>query len=184
MSCAFFQACTPLLPALAGATQLQLLLLVPLAGPEAKAAPSSSSSKPAAPHTQGTTASSTGSSARPFSTAAAATKPQQRPQQVPVAPPVQQQQQQQKQQRKQQRWRTRPEIQLLCLDMDGTLLDSSSKVLPSSVAAIRAALERGVTVCLATGKARPAAMKAMEAVGLAGAVVGTKWGLGNRGLLE
>jgi hypothetical protein len=41
-------------------------------------------------------------------------------------------------------------------------------VLPSSVPAIRAALERGVTVFLATGKARPAAIRAMEAVGLAG----------------
>jgi hydroxymethylpyrimidine pyrophosphatase-like HAD family hydrolase len=52
--------------------------------------------------------------------------------------------------------------------MDGTLLDSSSRVLPSSVDAIRAALGRGVTVVLATGKARPAAIKAMRAVGLAG----------------
>lgn len=51
---------------------------------------------------------------------------------------------------------------------DGTLLDSRSRVLPSSVAAIKAALARGVTVFLATGKARPAAIKAMEAVGLAG----------------
>lgn len=66
------------------------------------------------------------------------------------------------------RWRTRAEAQLLALDMDGTLLDSRSRVLPSSVAAIRAALDRGVTVFLATGKARPAAIRAMEAVGLAG----------------
>lgn len=57
--------------------------------------------------------------------------------------------------------RTRP-------SQDGTLLDSRSRVLPSSVAAIRAALARGVTVFLATGKARPAAIRAMEAVGLAG----------------
>lgn len=41
-------------------------------------------------------------------------------------------------------------------------------MLPSSVAAIKAALARGVTVFLATGKARPAAIRAMEAVGLAG----------------
>jgi hypothetical protein len=51
---------------------------------------------------------------------------------------------------------------------DGTLLDSSSRVLPSSVAAIRAAIGRGITVFLATGKARPAAIRAMQAVGLAG----------------
>lgn len=63
---------------------------------------------------------------------------------------------------------TRPEVQLLCLDMDGTLLDSRSRVRPSSARALREVLERGVQVCLATGKARPAAIKAMETVGLAG----------------
>lgn len=52
--------------------------------------------------------------------------------------------------------------------MDGTLLDSSSRVLPSSVSAIRAALDAGVTIMLATGKARPAALAAMSKVGLAG----------------
>jgi len=52
--------------------------------------------------------------------------------------------------------------------MDGTLLDSRSQVLPSSVAAIKAALAAGVGVMLATGKARPAAMSAMQKVGLLG----------------
>ena len=62
----------------------------------------------------------------------------------------------------------RSKIKLLALDMDGTLLDSTSQVLPSSVEALKAALKLGVTVCLATGKARPAAMTAMQKVGLAG----------------
>ena len=57
----------------------------------------------------------------------------------------------------------------MALDMDGTLLDSRSRVLPSSAAALRAALAAGVTVMLATGKARPAAMAALAEVGLAGA---------------
>jgi hydroxymethylpyrimidine pyrophosphatase-like HAD family hydrolase len=52
--------------------------------------------------------------------------------------------------------------------MDGTLLDSRSQVLPSSVAAIKAALASGVNVMLATGKARPAAIAAMQKVGLVG----------------
>jgi hydroxymethylpyrimidine pyrophosphatase-like HAD family hydrolase len=52
--------------------------------------------------------------------------------------------------------------------MDGTLLDSRSQVLPSSVTAIKAALAAGVTVMLATGKARPAAIAAMHKVGLVG----------------
>ncbi|KAK9806969.1 hypothetical protein WJX72_008996 [[Myrmecia] bisecta] len=60
------------------------------------------------------------------------------------------------------------DIRLLALDMDGTLLDSRSKVLPSSVKALKAAMKAGVMVCLATGKARPAAVAAMAAVGLAG----------------
>jgi hydroxymethylpyrimidine pyrophosphatase-like HAD family hydrolase len=52
--------------------------------------------------------------------------------------------------------------------MDGTLLDSRSRILPSSAAAIRAALAKGVTVVLATGKARPAAVAACAVAGLAG----------------
>ena len=60
-------------------------------------------------------------------------------------------------------------IKLVAIDMDGTLLDSNSRVLPSSVEAIKAALAtRSVTMMLATGKARPAAMTAMRVVGLAG----------------
>ena len=45
------------------------------------------------------------------------------------------------------------------------------QVLPSSVEAIRAATARGVRVCLATGKARPAAFRALTPVGLAGMYV-------------
>jgi len=63
----------------------------------------------------------------------------------------------------------RRDIRLVALDMDGTLLDSRSRVLPSSAAALRATLAAGVTVMLATGKARPAAMAALAEVGLAGA---------------
>lgn len=59
-------------------------------------------------------------------------------------------------------------VRLVALDMDGTLLDSSSRILPSSALAIRAALERGVRVILATGKARPAAIAACRLAGLAG----------------
>lgn len=60
------------------------------------------------------------------------------------------------------------EIRLVALDMDGTLLDSNSRVLPSSAAALREVLAAGVTVMLATGKARPAAIAALTAAGLAG----------------
>jgi hypothetical protein len=56
----------------------------------------------------------------------------------------------------------------VALDMDGTLLDSQSRVLPSSVKVLKAAIAAGVRVCLATGKARPAAMSALARVGLTG----------------
>jgi hydroxymethylpyrimidine pyrophosphatase-like HAD family hydrolase len=59
-------------------------------------------------------------------------------------------------------------VQLVAIDMDGTLLDSRSRILPSSAAAVRAALDRGVRIVLATGKARPAALAACREAGLAG----------------
>lgn len=62
-------------------------------------------------------------------------------------------------------------VKLLACDMDGTLLNSSSRVLPSTVEALKAAIARGVTVMLATGKARPAAIACMQSVGLAGAAL-------------
>lgn len=60
------------------------------------------------------------------------------------------------------------QVRLLALDMDGTLLNSKSEVLPSSVEAIREAISKGVTVMLATGKARPAAVAALRKVSLVG----------------
>jgi Cof subfamily protein (haloacid dehalogenase superfamily) len=60
-------------------------------------------------------------------------------------------------------------IRLLAVDLDGTLLDSSSRVAPSSAAALRSARAAGVAVVVATGKARPAAVAALAAAGLAGA---------------
>ncbi len=57
---------------------------------------------------------------------------------------------------------------LFCPPSDGTLLDSRSRVLPCSAAAIRAAAAAGVTVVAATGKARPAALAAAAAAGLQG----------------
>jgi len=62
----------------------------------------------------------------------------------------------------------RSEVKLLAIDMDGTLLNSSSEISPRTVEALRVALDSGVRVVLATGKARPAAMAALSRVGLAG----------------
>lgn len=62
----------------------------------------------------------------------------------------------------------RHNISLIALDMDGTLLNSQSQILPSSKEAILAAISKGIKVTLATGKARPAALAACKKVGLAG----------------
>ncbi|KAK3242116.1 hypothetical protein CYMTET_48163 [Cymbomonas tetramitiformis] len=57
---------------------------------------------------------------------------------------------------------------LLLLDMDGTLLNSQVQITELTAAAVKAAADAGVTVALATGKARPAAERACRVVGLAG----------------
>lgn len=53
--------------------------------------------------------------------------------------------------------------------MDGTLLNSSSRISAATAAAVKRCLQLdGLTVVLCTGKARPAAINACEDVGLAG----------------
>jgi hypothetical protein len=64
--------------------------------------------------------------------------------------------------------RQSPRVPLVALDMDGTLLDSSSNISPDSAQVIRAAAAAGVQVILATGKARPAAIAAARKAHLEG----------------
>jgi len=61
-----------------------------------------------------------------------------------------------------------PRVPLVALDMDGTLLDSSSNIARESADVIRAAAAAGVQVILATGKARPAAIAAARKAKLEG----------------
>ncbi|KAJ7520298.1 hypothetical protein O6H91_20G077400 [Diphasiastrum complanatum] len=70
--------------------------------------------------------------------------------------------------------------------MDGTLLNSSSKVTQRTAKAVRAAIQHGVQVVIATGKTRPAAIRALRAVGLegeGGAISTTSPGVFLQGLL-
>jgi hypothetical protein len=61
-------------------------------------------------------------------------------------------------------------IKLVCIDMDGTLLNSESRISVRTAFAVKSALARGdLSLILATGKARPAAIAACTEVGLAGA---------------
>lgn len=64
--------------------------------------------------------------------------------------------------------RRKPQVPLVALDMDGTLLDARSRIRPDSAAVIKAAAALGVQVVLATGKARPAAIAACREAGLEG----------------
>lgn len=63
---------------------------------------------------------------------------------------------------------TKSKFRILFCDMDGTLLNTKSFVTRTTADALRAAMEAGVTVVIATGKTRPAAMAALAPVGLAG----------------
>ncbi|XP_021907564.1 uncharacterized protein LOC110821908 isoform X1 [Carica papaya] len=52
--------------------------------------------------------------------------------------------------------------------MDGTLLNSKSQITETTAKALTEALSRGVKVVIATGKTRPAVIRALKMVGLAG----------------
>jgi Cof subfamily protein (haloacid dehalogenase superfamily) len=52
---------------------------------------------------------------------------------------------------------TKPTIKLMAVDLDGTLLNSDHRISPRTDKALRAALDQGVKVVIATGKTRSAA---------------------------
>jgi hydroxymethylpyrimidine pyrophosphatase-like HAD family hydrolase len=59
-------------------------------------------------------------------------------------------------------------FKILFCDMDGTLMNSRSMITNKTANALRAAMKIGVQVIIATGKTRPAALAALETVGLTG----------------
>eukprot|EP00892_Ulva_mutabilis_P006781 jgi/Ulvmu1/4475/UM002_0200.1 len=60
-------------------------------------------------------------------------------------------------------------VRVVCLDMDGTLLNSASQITPMTARVLQQCLAiEGLTVMLATGKARTAAISACSSAGLAG----------------
>ncbi|KAK1265451.1 hypothetical protein QJS04_geneDACA015704 [Acorus gramineus] len=62
----------------------------------------------------------------------------------------------------------KPKFSFIFCDMDGTLLNSKSQVTPRTAKALKEAISRGVKVVIATGKTRPAAIRALQMVDLAG----------------
>ena len=59
-----------------------------------------------------------------------------------------------------------PDIKLIGIDLDGTLVMNSHEVSARNIAAIRAATERGVTVAIATGRPHVSAEQFVERLGL------------------
>ncbi|KAG0582934.1 hypothetical protein KC19_3G096000 [Ceratodon purpureus] len=63
---------------------------------------------------------------------------------------------------------SKSKFKILFLDMDGTILNTKSVLTRKTADALRAAMKNGVMVIIATGKTRPAAMAALDPMGLAG----------------
>ena len=66
---------------------------------------------------------------------------------------------------------SKPKAKAVAIDLDGTLLTSSSRACLKGAAAAAAAAAAGVSVVISTGKARPAAAAALEQIGLGGVLV-------------
>lgn len=60
----------------------------------------------------------------------------------------------------------KPDIRLIALDVDGTLLDSNHALTARAEETIKAAIAKGVQVVLATGKTRYATLRLIERLGL------------------
>lgn len=63
---------------------------------------------------------------------------------------------------------TTSNIYLLCLDIDGTLLDTSHLLPPENRAAVQYAEKRGVTICLMSARPPQAIFPIMDALGVSG----------------
>lgn len=61
---------------------------------------------------------------------------------------------------------TTPEITVIAVDLDGTLLNSAHEITPRTLAALREAIRRGVRVILATGKTFASGEQPIAALGL------------------
>lgn len=64
-----------------------------------------------------------------------------------------------------------PDFRLIALDLDGTLLTSDREVHPAAAYAIARALDQGVHVCLASGRAVNTMFPVADALGLRGPIV-------------
>jgi hypothetical protein len=62
-------------------------------------------------------------------------------------------------------------VRIVALDLDGTLLNSEGAISPEDVAALRMLHERGVVICLASGRMTAAIRPTFEVIGVDGPVI-------------
>lgn len=63
---------------------------------------------------------------------------------------------------------SRPDIRLICIDIDGTLLDSSHRIPPENQEAVRYAAERGIVISLLTARPPDATIPIQRELGISG----------------
>jgi phosphoglycolate phosphatase len=68
-------------------------------------------------------------------------------------------------------------FRVLVTDVDGTLTDSSRRLDPAAIAAIRSVEDRGIPVILATGNVLPIALALHRSLGLTGPIVAENGGI-------
>ncbi len=66
--------------------------------------------------------------------------------------------------------------QLLCVDLDGTLLDEKKQLPPQNCAAVRQAWEQGIEICIASGRGAQSAGEYLERMGITGSVAALNGG--------
>lgn len=69
------------------------------------------------------------------------------------------------------------QYQLLCVDLDGTLLNEEKKLPYENREAIRSAWKQGMEICIASGRSALSALEYLEKLGVDGSVVALNGGL-------
>ena len=68
------------------------------------------------------------------------------------------------------------QYRLLCIDLDGTLLDEKKQLSRENIDAVRRAFDNGLQICIASGRTAESAAEYLEAIGITGNVVALNGG--------
>lgn len=69
------------------------------------------------------------------------------------------------------------EYRLLCVDLDGTILDDRKQLSEENAAAVRQAWEAGMEICIASGRGAESAQEYLDKMGITGSVVALNGGM-------